>query len=158
MFLRALRVGRMKRLITVLVAVPVLCLALTSCVATEATSVEDLSGATALAGRLDVTLRGEGRTPYGGLSGLGGATREGTVQLAGDRGRTSIYAMCDGPAGEARISIDGSPSVVLLCDDEPQVVVLQDEFSGVGVRMSLRVEDAPAGSVWAVTAGASSSS
>ena len=105
--------------------------------------------------RLDATLREEGRSVYGGLSGLGGAAREGTVQLAGDRGATSIYAVCDGPAGEAFVSINDESLRALPCTKAPQVVVLQDEFSDVGVRMKVDVVDAPAGQVWAVTAGTS---
>lgn len=80
------------------------------------------------------------------------------MQLAGDRGKTSIYAMCEGPAGEAHVSIDDGSYTTLPCGGEPKVVVLQDEFAGVGVRMAVRVGGAPTDSVWAVTADASRSS
>lgn len=154
---RRLGVGRRGRHLGVLIAVPALALAVTSCTPAETTSTERLRDATALGVRLDETLRSEGRSPYGGLSGLGGATREGIVQLASDRGRTSIYATCHGPAGEARVSIDDGPSRALPCSEEPQVVVLQDESPGAGLRVKVSVVDAPAGAVWAVTAGASPS-
>ncbi|WZH36802.1 MAG: hypothetical protein PIR02_18955 [Microbacterium enclense] len=138
------------------VAVAGLCLGLASCAAGESDSAEDLTAATALAGRLDAQLRAEGRTPYGGLSGGGGAAREGTVQIAGDRGTTSIYAVCHGPAGEAGVSVDDGAATTLSCSDEPQAIVVQDDWVSLGVRLKVRVDGAPAGSVWAVTAGASS--
>lgn len=148
----------MKRPIWILIAVSTLSLAMPACTPAQTTSSERLSEATALGVRLDATLREEGRSVYGGLSGLGGAAREGTVQLAGDRGATSIYAMCDGPAGEAIVSINDESLSALPCTKAPQVVVLRDKFSDVGVRMKVVVVDAPAGSVWAVTAGTSPSS
>lgn len=139
------------------VAATGLCLGLASCTSGDSVSAEDLTAAAALAGRLDAYLRAEGHTPYGGLSGGGGAAREGTVQIAGDRGATSIYAVCQGPAGEARVSVDDATALALPCSDEPQARVVQDEWVSVGVRLKVHVEGAPTGSTWAVAAGASSS-
>ncbi|WP_445337567.1 hypothetical protein [Clavibacter sp. CFBP 8614] len=141
-----------RRLILVAAALSVA--ALTSCsTTTDDRPPEPSRSPQDVADELSASMRQSGRAEYGGLAGPGDQPQSSAIQITGDRRGLAIYALCSGAEGDATVRIaDGEP-VTMACGTG-QVQVLDPEVDVVGSRLTLSVEGAPTGSLWAIAAGA----
>jgi len=144
----------MKRYIIASAVITASVLAMSSCTTADPRPVDTSQSPQSLMRALESSLKEKSGESYGGLSGRGGASQSSSIEISGDRSGLAVYAMCTGTAGEAKVTIADQSAVTMTCDTGSGIQVLSGDVPLKGVRLTVTVEGAPAGSAWAIAAGA----